>query len=230
MEGWLEMKANVRQVLVIAAHPDDEVLGAGGTIAQHVTRGEAVYVAILAEGASVQFPNEPEMIAVKQSQALKAAEVLGVKDVFFGNFPDQKLDVHPFAQITGFIEELVRKINPNIVYTHHFSELNRDHRVAYEATSVAVRPFSCPSLERFLCFMVDTVANWGQGVAQYNVFSDISATLDAKLLAMQAYETEVRAYPHPRSLEALRHMAYRNGTMVGLPAAEMFQLVVEVHR
>lgn len=78
--------------------------------------------------------------------------------------------------------------------------------------------------------MVDTLSNWGQGVAQYNVFSDISATLEVKLQAMQAYETEVRAYPHPRSLEALRHMAYRNGTIVGLPAAEMFQLVLEVHR
>jgi LmbE family N-acetylglucosaminyl deacetylase len=224
------MKPHSHNILVVAAHPDDEVLGAGGTIAQHVTRDGAVYVAILAEGASVQFPDAPEMIAVKQSQALKAAEVLGVKDVFFGNFPDQQLDTHPFMQITGFIEELVRKIHPNVVYTHHFSELNRDHRVAYEATSVAVRPFSCAFLERFLCFMVDTVGHWGQGVAQYNVFSDISATLEAKLQAMQAYETEVRTYPHPRSLEALRHMAYRNGAMVGLPAAEMFQLVVEVHR
>jgi LmbE family N-acetylglucosaminyl deacetylase len=224
------MKSHSHQILVVAAHPDDEVLGAGGTIAKHVTRGEAVYVAVLSEGTSMTFPDKPEMIAVKQSHALKAAEVLGVKDVFFGNFPDQKLDAYPFVQITGFIEELVRKIRPNVVYTHHFSELNRDHRVAYEATSVAVRPFSCPSLERFFCFMVDTVADWGQGVAQCNVFSDISATLEAKLQAMQAYETEVRAYPHPRSLEALRHMAYRNGTMVGLPAAEMFQLVLEVHR
>ena len=224
------MKSHSPQILVVAAHPDDEVLGAGGTIAQHVTRGEAVYVAILAEGASVQFPDAPEMIAVKQAQALKAAEVLGVKDVFFGNFPDQKLDAYPFVQITGFIEALVQKLHPNVVYTHHFSELNRDHRVAYETTSVAVRPFVCPSLERFLCFTVDTVADWGQGVAQHNVFSDISATLETKLLAMRAYETELRAYPHPRSLEALRHMAYRNGTMVGLPAAEMFQLVVEVHR
>ena len=224
------MKSHAHQILVVAAHPDDEVLGAGGTIAQHVTRGEAVYVAILAEGASMQFPDAPEMIAVKQAHALKAAEVLGVKDVFFGNFPDQKLDASPFIQITGFIEELVRKLHPNVVYTHHFSELNRDHRVAYEATSVAVRPFSCPSLERFLCFTVDTVTHWGHGVAQYNVFSDISATLEAKLLAMRAYETELRPYPHPRSLEALRHMAHRNGAMVGLPAAEPFQLVVEVHR
>src|SRR5437016_1041920 len=108
------MKSHAHQILVVAAHPDDEVLGVGGTIAKHAARGEAVYVAILTEGASVQFPGEPEMIALKQSHALKAAEVLGVEDVFFGNFPDQQLDAHPFVQIAGFIEELVRRINPNV--------------------------------------------------------------------------------------------------------------------
>src|SRR5215510_2238575 len=100
------MKSHSHHILVVAAHPDDEVLGAGGTIAHHVAHGEAVYVAILTEGASAQFPGAPEMIALKQSQALKAAEVLGVKDVFFGNFPDQQLDAHPFMQVAGFIEAL----------------------------------------------------------------------------------------------------------------------------
>src|SRR5262249_32865651 len=103
-------------------------------------------------------------------------------------------------------------------------------RIAYEVTTVAVRPYRCPSLERLLCFAVDTLGHGGQGVAQFNVFSDISDTLEVKLRAMQAYETEVNAYPDPRSLEALRHIASRNGAMVGLQAAELFQLVLDVHR
>lgn len=224
------MEIGSPQVLVVAAHPDDEVLGAGGTIARHAALGDSVYVAILTEGASVQFPGQPEMIELKRTQALKAAQVLGVKEVFFGNFPDQKLDVYPIIEITRFIEDVVRKTKPNIVYTHHFTELNRDHRIAYEATSVSVRPFSHPSIERFLCFSVDTVSDWGKGTAQYNVFSDITDTLPMKLRAMQFYETETREHPHPRSLEAVRQIAYRNGVMVGLKAVEMFQLVMEIRR
>jgi len=224
------MKAHSRRVLVIAAHPDDEIIGVGGTIARHASVGDSVYVAILTEGASVQFPNEPEKITLKRTQALKAAEVLGVKEVFFGNFPDQKLDACPIIEVTNFIETIIKETYPSIVYTHHFTELNRDHRIAYEATSVAARPFSDSSIERLLCFSVDTLSHWGEGLAQYNIFSDISDTLELKLRAMQVYETEVRKYPHPRSLEALRQIAYRNGAIVGLKAAEMFQLILEVCR
>jgi len=224
------MKAHSRRVLVIAAHPDDEIIGVGGTIARYASVGDSVYVVILTEGASVQFPGEPEMIELKRTQALKAAEVLGVKEVFFGNFPDQKLDACPIIEVTNFIETIIKETYPSIVYTHHFTELNRDHRIAYEATSVAARPFSDSSIERLLCFSVDTLSHWGEGLAQYNIFSDISDTLELKLRAMQVYETEVRKYPHPRSLEALRQIAYRNGAIVGLKAAEMFQLILEVCR
>ena len=224
------MKAHSRRVLVIAAHPDDEIIGVGGTIARYASVGDSVYVVILTEGASVQFPGEPEMIELKRTQALKAAEVLGVKEVFFGNFPDQKLDACPIIEVTNFIETIIKETYPSIVYTHHFTELNRDHRIAYEATSVAARPFSDSSIERLLCFSVDTLSHWGEGLAQYNIFSDISDTLELKLRAMQVYETEVRKYPHPRSLEALQQIAYRNGAIVGLKAAEMFQLILEVCR
>ena len=224
------MKTDPRRVLVIAAHPDDEIIGVGGTIARYASVGDSVYVAILTEGASVQFPGEPEKITLKRTHVLKAAEVLGVKEVFFGNFPDQKLDACPIIEVTNFIETIIKETYPSIVYTHHFTELNRDHRIAYEATSVAARPFSDSSIERLLCFSVDTLSHWGEGLAQYNIFSDISDTLELKLRAMQVYETEVRKYPHPRSLEALRQIAYRNGAIVGLKAAEMFQLILEVCR
>jgi LmbE family N-acetylglucosaminyl deacetylase len=220
-----------QNILVVAAHPDDEVIGVGGTIVQHVSEGNAVYVAVLTEGTSAQYPDDWERIAVrKKEQTIRVAELLGVAEVFTGDFPELRLDALPIFEITRFLEKVVARVKPNIVYTHHFAELNRDHRTAYEATTVSVRPFAVPSLKRLLCYQVDTLEHWGHGPAQYNVYTDITKTLETKLEAMAIYETEVREHPHPRSLEAMRQMAYRNGAIVGLRAAEIFQLVLEVQR
>ncbi|HJU55720.1 MAG TPA: PIG-L deacetylase family protein [Pyrinomonadaceae bacterium] len=223
------MMAN-KNILVVAAHPDDEVIGAGGTIAAHAARGDQVFIAILTEGASVQFPGEDDKISLKKRQALDAARMLGAKKVFSGDFPDQRLDATPVLEVNRFVERVAREVEPHVIYTHHFADLNSDHRVAYEAAAVAARPFSLPSFERLLCYSVDTLTHAGQGAQQFNVYSDITETLEVKLKAMQIYETEVRAYPHPRSVEAMRYMALRNGAMVGLRAAEVFQSVLEVRK
>jgi LmbE family N-acetylglucosaminyl deacetylase len=219
-----------RVVLVVAAHPDDEVIGAGGTIARHAAEGAQVFIAILTEGATVQFPGDEEKIALKRRQALEVAKLLGARDVFFGEFPDQRLDVTPILEVNRFVEGVTRKVSPHVIYTHHFADLNADHRVAYEAAAVAARPFSLPSLESLLCYSVDTLGHAGQGTHRFNVYTEIGDTLELKLKAMQVYETEVRDYPHPRSLEALRYAALRNGSAVGLGAAEVFQSMLEVRR
>ncbi len=219
-----------KNILVIAAHPDDEVIGAGGTVAAHAANGDSVFIAILADGATVQFPGEADKISLKREQARKVAKILGAKDVSFGLFPDQRLDTAPVLEINQFVETIARKVQPQIIYTHHFADLNADHRIAYEAAAVAARPFSLPSVEQLLCYQVDTLTHAGQGSVSWNVYSDISETLELKLEAMQVYDTEVRPYPHPRSLEALRYSAQRNGAMVGLTAAEVFQSVLEVRR
>ena len=225
------MSRERQNILVVAAHPDDEVIGVGGTIVRHVSEGDAVYVAVLTDGTSVQYPDDWERIAArKKEQTIRVAGRLGVAEVFTGNFPEMRLDALPIFEITRFLEKVVAQVKPNIVYTHHFAELNRDHRTAYEATTVSVRPFVLPSLKRLLCYQVDTLEHWGHGPAQYNVYSDITKTLETKLEAMAIYETEIREYPHPRSLEAMRQIAYRNGATVGLRAAEIFQLVLEVQR
>ena len=225
------MSRERQNVLVVAAHPDDEVIGVGGTIAQHAAAGDAVYVVVLTEGTSAQYRDDWEKIAArKKEQTIRVAELLGVTEVFTGDFPEMRLDALPIYEITRFLEKVVAQVKPNIVYTHHFAELNRDHRTAYEATTVAVRPFVLPSLKRLLCYQVDTLQHWGHGPAQYNVYTDITKHLEIKLEAMSIYETEIREYPHPRSLEAMRQIAYRNGAAVGLRAAEIFQLVLEVQR
>jgi LmbE family N-acetylglucosaminyl deacetylase len=219
-----------KNILVVAAHPDDEVIGAGGTIAAHAARGDRVFIAILTEGASVQFPGEDDKISLKKRQAQQAAEVLGAREVFSGDFPDQRLDVTPLLEVNRFVERVAREVEPHIIYTHHYADLNSDHRIAYEAAAVAARPYSLPSFERLLCYSVDTLTHAGRGAQQFNVYSDITETLELKLKAMQVYETEVRAYPHPRSLEAMRYTALRNGAVVGLRAAEVFQAVLEVRK
>lgn len=219
-----------KSVLVIAAHPDDEVIGAGGTIAAHAACGDDVYIAILTEGASVQFPGDVSKVALKKRQAEEVAELLGARELFTADFPDQRLDVTPQLEVNRFVEAVARRVNPNIIYTHHFAELNADHRVAYEAAAVAARPFSLPSFERLLCYTVDTLTHAGQTQPRFNYFSDITETLELKLRAMQVYETELREYPHPRSLEAMRRMAESRGAQVGLRAAEAFESVLEVRR
>jgi len=219
-----------KSVLIIAAHPDDEVIGAGGTIAAHAARGDDVYIAILTEGASVQFPGDVSKVALKKRQAEEVAELLGARELFTADFPDQRLDVTPQLEVNRFVEAVARRVNPNIIYTHHFAELNADHRVAYEAATVAARPFSLPSFERLLCYTVDTLTHAGQTQPRFNYFSDITETLELKLRAMQVYETELRQYPHPRSLEAMRRMAESRGASVGLRAAEAFESVLEVRR
>ncbi|HEV7893870.1 MAG TPA: PIG-L deacetylase family protein [Pyrinomonadaceae bacterium] len=219
-----------KSVLVIAAHPDDEVIGAGGTIAAHAAAGDSVYIAILTEGASVQFPGDVGKVALKKRQAEEVAELLGARELFTADFPDQRLDVTPQLEVNRFVEAIARKVNPNIIYTHHFAELNADHRVAYEAAAVAARPFSLPSFERLLCYTVDTLTHAGHPAPRFNYYSDIAVTLELKLRAMRVYETELRDYPHPRSLEALRYAAQSAGASVGLRAAEAFESVLEVRK
>lgn len=219
-----------KTVLVIAAHPDDEVIGAGGTIAKHALAGDQVSVAIVTEGASVQFPSDPSKARLKSEQAHRAAKILGVKQVFEGNFPDQKLDQFPVLEIVRFLERVVRELKPQFVYTHHFAELNQDHRACHEATLIATRPFSVASLERLLCFSVDTLSLLGKQSIVHDVYNDITDTLEKKLEALSVYETEVRPYPHPRSSEALRLIAGRNGALVGLKAAEVFQSILEIRK
>ncbi len=219
-----------KSVLVIAAHPDDEVIGAGGTIAAHAADGDAVYIAILTEGASVQFPGDADKIALKKRQAQEVAALLGARELFTADFPDQRLDVTPQLEVNRFVEEVARKVKPNVIYTHHFAELNADHRAAYEAAAVAARPFSLPSFERLLCYAVDTLTHAGHAAPRFNYYFDIGATLELKLRAMRVYETELRDYPHPRSLEALRNAALSAGASVGLRAAEAFESVLEVRR
>jgi len=220
------------KVLVISAHPDDEVIGAGGTIARHVDHGDEVYWCVVTQGYDP--PWSEEYLARARQQVYDVKRVLGIEGVFFCGFPTVKLNTVPYIEVSAALENIVSQVQPEIVYTTPRDDINKDHRIVYECTLVATRPLPGSSIRRLLSYELGPSSRQGlvSGGCSFvpNVFVDISEYIDKKLEAMSYYKTELREYPHPRSLEGLRLIAEERGLSVGLKAAEAFNLVREVVR
>lgn len=219
-----------RSVLVVGAHPDDEVLGAGGTIAGHAAAGDAVHVLIVTEGASQQYDNE-SMIKQKRNEARRCGEMLGVEAVRFGDLPDMRLDEVSHVDVNAVIEDAVSEIDPGVVYTHSNREVNADHRAVHDSTLVATRPGS--GVDRVLSYETPSSTDWFAGDESRfdpDTYVDITGWLDTKIEAFLEYESETREYPHPRSERALRARALTRGTEAGFEAAEAFSLIREYRR
>lgn len=218
------------RVVVIGAHPDDELLGAGGTIARHVRSGDEVHAIVVADGATSRYPDELTMRLEKD--AGRAAEVIGFASLRFLALPDQRLDTVPLIELTQLLERELDDIDPRVVYTHFPGDVNADHGLVARAAWTACRPYCRPGLRRFAVFETPSSTEWAwplEGAQlQPNLFVDVTATLDIKIAAMQRYETELRDYPHPRSSRALRERAAFWGSQVGLLAAEPFRLLREM--
>lgn len=216
-------------ILIVAAHPDDEVLGCGGTIAKFADSGVPVHVVFLADGVYSRDggPSVGELTARRQA-ATKACEILGVRSVSFGDFPDNSMDTVPMLTITKVVEYYVREHQPGTVFTHHGGDVNIDHRRTLEAVTIACRPQAGKSVKSILSFEVPSSTEWqlpGNGAAFVpNWFVDISATLDRKMAALHAYEFEMREWPHPRSDRGVEHLAKWRGATIGVDAAEAFML------
>jgi LmbE family N-acetylglucosaminyl deacetylase len=221
------------RVLVVAAHPDDETLGVGGTIARYVDRGDEVWVCLLADGVTARHEEKQR----QRQCAEEAARILGVKRLIFCDLPDQRLDGLALLDVIRPIEACVREFGPHLVFTHFGEDVNQDHRVAFRATMVATRPVDGSTVQSVLCFETPSSTEWAPplpgSVFAPNVFVEILATLPRKLQAMRAYahtfSNEVRAFPHPRSYEALETYAKRHGITVGLRAAEPFMLIRQLY-
>ena len=222
-------------VLVVAAHPDDEVLGCGGTIAR-LSLSRDVHILILGEGATARFDSRKEAGTESTSRlavsALAAGSVLGARTVVVGTLPDNRFDEVSLLDIVKLVEKRIDEVRPETVYTHHPGDLNIDHRMTFEAVLTATRPVPGSGVRELYTFEIPSSTEWAfhqvQPAFRPNVFVDIGETLEQKLKAIACYDSEVRAYPHPRSLEALRIIAHRWGTVVGLGVAEAFELVRSV--
>jgi LmbE family N-acetylglucosaminyl deacetylase len=217
-------------VLVIAAHPDDEVLGCGGTIARLAAEGASVSILILANGLTSRADFDPARDAatldVHHARARQAGKILGAQHVVLAGFPDQKMDTLPLLEITQSIEREIARVKPEVVFTQHGGDLNMDHVITFRATLTATRPMAGGCVKQVYAYEIPSSTEWAfqQFEPRFapNVFFDISSQLETKISAMQIYESEARVYPHPRSPEAIRANAQRWGSCVGRSAAEAF--------
>ncbi|MBI9086963.1 MAG: PIG-L family deacetylase [Desulfobacterales bacterium] len=220
----------MKTILIVAAHPDDEVLGCGGLIARESRRGSLCHVLILTDGSSGRYDAEK---AAAHGQNIEAANrVLGTASVRCEDFPNQRLETVPVTAIAQCIEAHLERIAPSAVYTHHSGDLNRDHRIACEATMVACRPYPSQTVREIYSYNVPSSTEYNavsvDTVFVPSVFVDISDTLETKVEALLAYDTECHPFPHPRSPESLRGHARYWGLTVGMADAEPFRLIREI--
>ncbi len=214
-------------VLVIAPHPDDEVLGCGGTIAKHVREGSTVYLCIVTKAYPPEW-SEKE-IEERKSEVFKVAETLGIKQVYFLNLPTVKLDTVAQKEFNDLISQVMDNVKPQIIYIPHKGDVNRDHQIVFDAVMVAIRPKPDLLIEKVLSYEALSETEWGAPFVENafipNVYVDISETLEIKLKAMSEYKSELKEYPHPRSLEAISALAKLRGSAIGMKAAEAFMLI-----
>lgn len=217
-----------KTVLVVAAHTDDEALGCGGTIARHVAEGDIVYAVFLADGVTSRPGATTEELEQRNAAAEKAHKILGITKAYMLGFPDNRMDSVPLLDIVQSLESVLKKIEPQIVYTHHHGDLNIDHRITHQAVLTACRPAPDASVKEIYAFEVLSATEWNTpGVAPFipNVFVDISNYSVQKSEALRAYKMEMRDTPHSRSLENSARQSVYRGNTVGLLGAESFHLI-----
>lgn len=215
-------------ILVVAAHPDDEILGVGGALAKHTSKGDKVSVLILAEGLTSRggTVSADEVEKLKQI-SIKANSVLGIASVSFAGLSDNRMDSYDLLDVVKIVEEKIEQLKPEIIYTHFPNDLNVDHRIAAEAVVTATRTQPGCVVQEVLFFETVSSTHWetpSNEVFRAQVFIDITDHLSKKIEALKVYECEMRSWPHARSLEAVEYLAKWRGSLAGKEAAEAFQV------
>jgi LmbE family N-acetylglucosaminyl deacetylase len=216
------------KVLVIAPHPDDEVLGCGGSIAVHNRKGDEIYVCIVTKAYTPDWSED--VIKRKKNEIANANRILGIKETYFLDFPTVRLDTIPQKELNDLIFKVVNKDRPQIVYIPYKGDLNRDHRLVFESSLVAVRPIINHKIKRVLSYETLSETDWGSPLETFapNVYVDISDTMQTKIEALKAYKDEIRPYPNPRSIEMVEVLAKKRGSEAGMRFAEAFVLIREI--
>ena len=219
-----------KSVLIVAAHPDDEVLGCGATAAKLIREGNRVVTLILGEGKTSRLGDIiPAELEALVKEAEQANGVLGISEVHFAAFPDNRFDSVDLLDIVQHIEQVIAEVKPEIVFTHHGGDMNIDHQITYQAVLTATRPLPGEGVRKIYTFEIPSSTEWNAFDKEQlfipNTFIDVSETIDQKVEAMACYVSELREYPHPRSLQHIRELARVNGTKVGLACSENFRLV-----
>jgi N-acetylglucosamine malate deacetylase 1 len=221
-------------ILVVAAHPDDEVLGCGASIAKWSEAGELIHVLIMAEGVTSRADyrdlesNKKELSGLAKS-AHRAVEILGGTSVKLLNFPDNRMDSFDILDIIKAIEMEIARLQPDTVVTHHAGDVNIDHRIIHEAVVTACRPQLGQTVRKLLAFEVSSSTEWqppgSAPTFQPNWFEDVTTSFEKKSIALSEYKSELRDWPHPRSLQGIEVLARWRGATVGCELAESFMLL-----
>ena len=215
----------MKKVLVIAAHPDDEMLGCGGTLLARQRRGDAIDVLICCEWKSMR-----EQVELQDFYVRRAMEKLRVRKLHTLGFPDQCLDGMPLLTLAKRIEEVVAEVKPEVIYTHFRGDNNQDHRRVFDAAMIAARPIR-EELRVVYSFYTVSSTEWGRADAfMPDTWVDISDVMVEKLEAFACYQSEIMPYPHPRSMEALENVAKFFGNQCLMKYAEAFQTVMRLIR
>lgn len=225
-------------VLCVAAHPDDEVIGPGGTLAKHAADGDDVHVCILSDGVTSRYdevtPEVEEEIRERRSQAEEATEILGANSVSFHTFPDNQFDSVPLLDIVKRVEEEMAEHEPEVIYTHHYGDLNVDHELTCRAVLTAARPLEGSPVRKVLAFETPSSTEWSVprtgNAFQPSLFVNIEDHLERKVEALEGYDDEVESHPHPRNPENIRNATRVWGAKSGLGYAEPFELLRELIR
>lgn len=220
-------------ILVVAAHPDDEILGCGGTLAIESATHD-VHIAILGEGITSRAPQRSDASSAAledlKSDAKAACVLVGARSVDFGGLPDNRFDELPLLDVVKRVEGWVDTYRPDVIYTHHSGDLNVDHGITFRAVLTATRPgTSLHQVKDILAFEISSSTEWAfQQIGRPfrpNVFCDVTTTLGRKLDALRRYRSELRPTPHPRSEEKIRALAAHRGAASGVVYAEAFELI-----
>lgn len=230
------MDIEPKKILVVAAHPDDEVLGSGGTIARMANEGNDVFVGILGEGITSRYKKrgeaDTESIKELQKQSRQVAKLLGVQNLYMFSLPDNRFDTIPFLDIVKIIEELIENLKPAVIYTHYAGDLNIDHAITHRAVLTSARPIKGHPVKEIYAFEILSSTEWAfgqyKGVFNPNVFINISETINLKLKGMEIYRSEACHFPHPRSRKSIKATATRWGSVVGTDVVEAFELIRHV--
>lgn len=226
----------MKNVLVFAAHPDDEVLGLGGTVRRMANEGVVLRAVIMAEGLTSRSATREEAdksrLSELQADARRASEIVGYSSIDFCGFPDNRMDGLELLDVIKTVLNYVEKYAPDTIFTHHHGDLNIDHRITCEAVLTACRPMGGCDVQRIYAFETPSSTEWDYNYTEPflpNVYFDVTDTLEAKVKGMACYRSESTAYPHPRSPEALRSLGRFRGSNVGFCMAEAFVLLRECY-
>ena len=220
----------MKRILVIAAHPDDEILGCGGTIARLIREGSSASLLILGEGITSRDDKRDARkrkgeVKELRSHIFKANAVIGIKDIVVDSLPDNRFDSLPLLDIIKVIEKVKDSVKPDIIFTHDANDLNKDHRLVHDAAITATRPVPGETVKEIYLFEVLSSTGWNYPhVFQPDVFVNIEDTLKNKIKAFEAYISEIRRFPHPRSVEGITASARYWGMQSGVSYAEAFKL------